>query len=94
MKEKSRIDYGDAGLYDAWMRCKDKDDSAMLITNCGDFCDDDEKMEDLNKMSKSEFLRAYSYLRDRGHAATLKAVHEYPKRKHRAPCSPQNNVNE
>ena len=80
MQDKCRENYGDTELYDAWVRDRAESDGVE-----NDFCGDNEKMEDFFTLSKAEFLRSYSYLRESDYAATLRAVCEHPKWKHRAP---------
>ena len=79
MQEKCRNTYGDAVLCDTWVRDRAESDGVE-----NDFCDDDDKMEDFFTLSKAEFLRSYSYLRESDYAATLRAVCEHSKWKHRA----------
>ena len=82
MQEKCHEDYGDMGLYDAWILCKNKDGNAPANVNGSNFCDDAEKMEDFFTLSKGEFLRSYNYLCEGDYAATLNAAHEHPKWRH------------
>lgn len=44
-----------------------------------DFMDDGEKMVDFFKLSKEEFLKSYSYLKEEEYDATLKKVKEFTK---------------
>ena len=39
-----------------------------------DFCDDEEKMADFNKLTKQEFLDSYSYLTEEEYQLTMKIV--------------------
>ena len=44
-----------------------------------DFMDDGDKMVDFFKLSKEEFLKSYSYLKEEEYDATLKKVKEFTK---------------
>jgi|GEM_PF-4135307 len=79
MQEKCLKVYGNAELYGAWVRDRAESDGVE-----NDFCGDGDKMEDFFTLSKAEFLRSYSYLRESDYAATLRVVCEHPKWKHRA----------